>query len=144
MFDNTFISLHRKIIKSAVFSDGDLLKVWIWCLVRANHIDREVVQLGQVIQLSRGQFITGRFAAAEELQMTTDKYRSRIATLVKLGQICQKATNKYSIITVVNYSSYQDKPEKIPNKSPTNPHRQQCKQCKQLIWGDPRTKKYAI
>lgn len=120
MFDNTFITLHRKITTSACFDDAELLKVWVWCLVRANHKDREIVHAGQVIKLKRGDFITGRFEAAKELKTTSMKFRSRIALLEKLGQITRKVTNKYTIISVVNYDYYQGKEKKLTNKQPTN------------------------
>lgn len=120
MFDSTFITLHRKIINSACFNDAELLKVWIWCLVRANHKDREIVHAGQVIKLKRGDFITGRFEAIKELKTTTMKFRGRIALLEQLGQITRKVTNKYTIISVVNYDYYQGKDKKVTNKQPTN------------------------
>ena len=120
MFDSTFITLHRKIINSACFDDAELLKVWIWCLVRANHKDREIVHAGQVIKLKRGDFITGRFEATKELKITTMKFRGRIALLEQLGQITRKVTNKYTIISVVNYDYYQGKDKKVTNKQPTN------------------------
>jgi archaellum component FlaD/FlaE len=121
MFDKSFITLHRKIISSACFADAELLKVWLWCLIRANHSDKEVVHAGQIISLKRGQFITGRFTASKELNMSADKYRKRIATLVLLKQITQKTTNKYTVITIEKYNDYQSKVEKTPNKTPTKP-----------------------
>ena len=128
MFDKSFITLHRKLLKSAVFSDAELLKVWIWCLIRANHKDCDVVHAGQVLHVKRGQFVTGRFTASEELNMSAMKWRKRIADLEKLQQISQKTTNRFTIITVVNYSYYQGGLKKTTNKQPTNNHRQQCKQ----------------
>lgn len=117
--DNTFITLHRKIIQSACFDDAELLKVWLWCLLRANYKDREVIHAGQVIQLHRGEFITGRFSATKELNMTAAKFRARIALLEKMGQISQKTTNKYSVIHVEKYNDYQTKEKEITNKKPT-------------------------
>ena len=97
------------------------MKVWVWCLLRANHQDVDVVHANQVIPIKRGQFITGRFTASEELNMSPDKYRKRIEILGGLKQIAIKTTNKYSVITVIKYSAYQDKENKTPNKTPTKP-----------------------
>lgn len=117
--DESFITLHRKILKSACFDDAELFKLWVWCLLRANYKDREVVHAGQVVKLERGQFITGRFMAIKELNLSVKKYRTRIELLEKMGQISLKTANKYTIITVVNYDYYQTKEEKGANKRPT-------------------------
>jgi len=116
--DETFITLHRKITKSACFQDADLLKVFIWCLVKANFKDREVIHGGQLINLKRGQFITGRFVASEELKMSEKKYRNRLDNLRRLNQIQQKGANKYTIISVVNYDYYQSGEDKRASKGP--------------------------
>jgi hypothetical protein len=115
-----YIALHRKILQSSVFEDSELLKMWLWCLLRANHKDTEAVHGQQVISLKRGQFITGRFTGAKELKLTPMKYRKRLELLEKLKQISLKTTNKFTIITVINYSFYQDDKKKVTNKQPTN------------------------
>lgn len=120
MEQNGFITLHRKLLQSSVFDDAELLKVWVWCLLRANHKDTEVVHSKQIIKLKRGQFITGRFKASEELRLSPMKFRQRLQLLGGLGQISIKSTNKYSIITVIKYGDYQDKGKKLTNKQPTN------------------------
>lgn len=119
MAQSGFITLHRKLLTSQVFGDSELLKVWIWCLLRANHQDVEAVHANQIIPIKRGQFITGRFTASEELSMSHAKYRKRMQILGGLGQIAIKSTNKYSVITVIKYSDYQDKEKKTTNKKPT-------------------------
>lgn len=107
--DNGFITLHRKLLQSAVFEDSDLLKVWIWCLLRANHKDCEVVHARQIVVLKRGEFITGTYSGSEELNMSTKVFRNRLKILVMLGQIEQKGASKYTIINVVKYDFYQNK-----------------------------------
>ena len=39
--DNTWIKLYRKIINSPIWGNEKALKVWIWCLIKASHEDRE-------------------------------------------------------------------------------------------------------
>lgn len=117
---NGFITLHRKLLTSSVFDDAELLKMWVWCLLRANHKDTEAVHANQIISLKRGQFVTGRFTASQELNITPQKLRSRLEILVRLRQIGIKSTNKYSIITVVNYDFYQTNEKDLTNKQPTN------------------------
>jgi hypothetical protein len=73
-----------------------------------------------VVTLMPGQFITGRHAACRELNVTPQVFRSRIRTLTKTARITIKSTNKYSVITVVNWAFYQSREDKITNKQPTN------------------------
>ena len=115
-----YIALHRKLLNSAVFADAELLKVWVWCLMKATYRDREVVHAKQIVHLKRGEFITGRLVAKKELRMSENKYRQRIALLEKLGQICVKTTNKFSIISIVKYDYYQSDQIETTNKPPTN------------------------
>lgn len=119
MAQSGFITLHRKLLQSSVFEDAELLKVWIWCLLRANHKDCEVVHAKQIVPLKRGEFITGRFSASEELFLSEKVFRNRIETLVRLGQIAKKRANKFSIISVVKYDYYQTNVENRANKGPT-------------------------
>ena len=61
--DDTWLKLWRKLIKSPVFQDEGLLKLWILCLCKASHKKTHVKVDGIVkpITLEAGQFITGRF-----------------------------------------------------------------------------------
>lgn len=51
--------------------------------------------------------------------MGASKFRKRMDILGGLRQISVKTTNKYSIITVIKYSDYQDKDNKTTNRKPT-------------------------
>ncbi len=69
MNGNTFILLSRSIIDSEVFASQKLLKIWLWCLCKANFKDRYVpIKIGKgenTILIKRGQFLFGRFKAEE-------------------------------------------------------------------------------
>lgn len=117
---NGYIALHRKTIDSNVFKDPELFKLWCYCLMRANHKPREVLHGGQVVNLDAGSFITGRKVLVSELDMTEQKIRTRLAILEKMGNLTIKSTNKYSVITVVNWDYYQTNRNNLTNKYPTN------------------------
>lgn len=106
-----YIKLHRKIVDSRVFQNEGLLKVWIWCLVKASHLGRWVkVKAGRGITevyLEPGQFIFGRNSSAKDLNMKPEAARRRIEKLEKLGCIELGRTSKYSLISVINWHSYQ-------------------------------------
>lgn len=98
-----------------IWADPNYLKLWIYCLFQASYKEHEQLVGNQMVKLERGQFITGRFALAEEMNRGV-KPKQRIneltwwrhlSNLEKFGMLNIKTTNKYSIITVENYDFYQ-------------------------------------
>ncbi len=102
-----FILLHCKIIYSSVFDDAFILKIFIYCLARANHKDKEIIINNQAIQLKRGQFITSIDKIAKACKISPRKIRTRTKTLILTRRLTIKTTNRYSLITVLNYDKYQ-------------------------------------
>lgn len=106
--NNTFIFLSRSILDSEVFASPELLRVWVWCLCRANYKDNYVSWTGfDTIKVERGQFITGRKKAAEELKINESLFYRCLKKLQQIKNINIKSNNKYSIVTVLNYDKYQ-------------------------------------
>ena len=107
-----FILLHRKIMESAVWQNEGLLKVWIWCLLKANHKTRWVsVNTGggtKPVEVKRGQFIYGRYMAARELKMQPSTVRNRIKKLEKLQNLDTLKDTHYTLVTVRYYDTYQN------------------------------------
>ena len=101
--DLGYIKLHRKILDNGVFADAELLKVFIWCILKANTTPNVVY--GRKVDI--GQFITGRITAAEELRLKLSTVYKRIQVLQKQGYIKISSNTKNSLITVVNFKSYQ-------------------------------------
>ena len=104
-----WIKLHRKILDNGVFADAELLKVFIWCILKANiNIDEKNVYDAKIKQ---GQFLTGRISASEELYIKPSTVHNRLKKLQRMGYIKLKSTNKYTIITVLKYKQYQIEPK---------------------------------
>mgnify|MGYP003125102050 CR=1 FL=1 len=104
-----YIKLHRKILDNGVFADAELLKVFIWCILKANiNIDEKNVYDAKIKQ---GQFLTGRISASEELYIKPSTVHNRLKKLQRMGYIKLKSTNKYTIITVLKYKQYQIEPK---------------------------------
>lgn len=114
-----WISLYRKLLNSEIFQNEKLLKVWIWCLLKATH--KEHVQLvgRRKIELQKGQFIYGRKKASEELRMKESTVRDYMSLLKNLQNIDIKSDNKFSIVTIVNWELYQNEDKKSDNKPTT-------------------------
>ncbi|WP_190283525.1 transcriptional regulator [Cellulosilyticum sp. WCF-2] len=111
-----WVRLHRKLLSSSVFENEKLLKVFIWCLLKASHKEREQVIGLSNIELIPGQFVTGRKKAASELglkESTTDNY---LKALEKLNIISMKMNSKYRVITIENWEIYQSREEDVDSK----------------------------
>ena len=79
-----YVKVYRKLLTSAVFQSEKLLKVWIWCLIRANWHEATCFFEGKEIPLEAGQFITGRFTGSEELGMGASTFYKLIKKLEEI------------------------------------------------------------
>ena len=102
-----WIKLWRKSLDSGLLQNHELWAFWCWCLMKATHKPFRQMVGYQKIELEPGQFIFGRKAAAKELKLTERKVRTCLAVLENLENLTIKATNKFSIITVKNWNTYQ-------------------------------------
>jgi len=107
MSDGNWIKLYRSTLKSDVFENPNLLKVWVWCLCKASHKDRNAIVGMQAVPIQAGQFIFGRKTAAEELHMTESMTFRCMKLLEKLGCVNIKANNKFSVVTIEKWGVYQ-------------------------------------
>ena len=121
-----WIKLHRKILDSPIFQNEKLFKVFAYCLMKASHKEHTQLVGRRVVHLKKGQFVFGRKRASEELRLKESTIRDYVKLLENLGTIDIKSDNKFSVITVVNWSIYQTDEEisdnKYDNKSTTNQH----------------------
>lgn len=105
--NNGWIKLYRCLMDSSVFANPNILKVWIWCLLKASHSERQQLVGLQVVDLKEGQFIFGRKKAAEKLCMKESTVWKCMKTLENLGNISINSNNKFSVITVEKWGDYQ-------------------------------------
>lgn len=112
-----WVKIYRKLLSSNIFQNEKLLKVWIWCLLKATH--KECTQLvgRQTVNLKEGQFVFGRKKASEELKMKESTVRDYMLLLKNLRNIDIRPDNKFSVVTVLNWELYQIKDEKSDSKS---------------------------
>ena len=115
--DNSYIKLYRKSLTNQWLQNGDLWCFWCYCLLKASYKAREVFVGDRRELLQPGQFIFGRHKAAEELKMSEQKIRTAMQKLIKWGNLTSRSTNKYSVLTVVNWELYQGNGEESTSKS---------------------------
>ena len=104
-----------------VFKNEGLLKVWIWCLAKANHEPACVsINTGKglsAVEIQPGQFIFGRKSAAKELDMNESTVYKRMQILKKAKNVTIQSNSHFSIISIVNWDTYQDKKNKSNRQS---------------------------
>ena len=116
-----WLKLYRSILDSAVFQDAEVLKVWIWLLCNVAFEQHDTICYGKVINLKPGQIATGRKKIAQCTDLNETKVYRALTALKSLGNIEIKSTNRYSIITVVNWEKYQDEScKRTANEQQTN------------------------
>jgi len=113
-----YIKLWRKALDNDWLKDHGLWAFWSYCLLRANHKACTVKVGFQEIRLEAGQFIFGRIQASRDLNMTEWKIRQCLTFLKRSGNLTSKTTNKFSIITITNWDTYQGKDNGKPPAKP--------------------------
>ncbi|MDL2293190.1 hypothetical protein LJC60_01005 [Ruminococcaceae bacterium OttesenSCG-928-D13] len=116
MLGNGYIKLHRSLLNWEWYSDINTSRLFLHLLLIANHDPDK----WRGITIERGQRVTSRAKLAEETGLTEDEIRTALQHLQTTGEITSKSTNKYTVITIVNYEKYQGIPQQIPSKSPAN------------------------
>ncbi len=101
--DTEFIKLNRKILDWQWFSDPCTRDLFIYCLLKSNWKDGT----WHGIEYKRGEFITSLPSLSSDLGFSVQNIRTALAHLKSTGELTDRNTNKYRIITVVNYDKYQ-------------------------------------
>jgi hypothetical protein len=133
---NGFIKLNRKLIDSVSFKNSELLHVWIFLLLDANHGESKVPVGNQVITVKPGQMITSRKRISEQTGIQESKVERLLITLKTEQQIEQQSFTKYRIISIVNWNTYQNSEQQseqqMNNKRTASEHIKECKEDKEV------------
>jgi hypothetical protein len=106
--DEGWVKLHRKILNNPIMKDSEAFHLLGYFLLKANHKANRFLFNQREIVLDRGQLITGLERISKDTGLTYRQIRTRLALLENLGILTRKTTNRFSIITICNYSNYQD------------------------------------
>lgn len=119
MENTSYIKLFRKILKSPIWKNEKALKIWLWCLLKATHIERDQLVGQKIVHLEKGQFVFGRNTASDELDMTESTVYKYIKLLEKLQMISINSNNKFSVVSIEKWEDYQIEELKNNNKVAT-------------------------
>ena len=133
-----WVKLWRKSLDSGMLKNPELWTFWCWCLMKATHKPTKQMIGWQMVELDEGEFVFGRKAAAKELETSERKIRTCLKKLKNLQNLTIKATNKFSIITINNWHTYQQPEIKsdqqndqhVTSRRPAGDHKQECKNIK--------------
>jgi hypothetical protein len=120
MDNSGWIKLHRKLLDNPITSKPNWLWLWIYLLLKANHEPNSIIWNGKPMVIERGQLLTGFHTLKKETRLTLQVTRSALEYLKTTHQITIKTTNKWSLITINNYDTYQEITHKITNQQQTN------------------------
>lgn len=102
--DRGWIKIYRSLLDWEWFDDAETVKLFIYILLSANYEDKK--WRGMVVE--RGQYVTSLGSLSEILRLSVKRVRIRLERLTKSGAITTSGANRFTIITICNYDTYQD------------------------------------
>lgn len=105
-----WISIHRKIQDCFLWNmktPFDERSAWIDLLLLANHEDKRILFDGKFITVSRGQRVTSLHILADRWHWSVHKVKNYLHLLEMDGMLIRKSDNRGTLLTIVNYDTYQ-------------------------------------
>ena len=134
---NGFVKVHRKLVQWGWYQDYVVKDLFLHLLLTASF--RESQWMGRTIE--KGQVITSYAHLAEELGFSVKQIRTALNKLKSTGEVASESTNRYTIITVVNWEKYQvlefDEASEGANKGQHLKNVKNNKECKEVNIGVP-------
>lgn len=122
-----YIKLYRKIKENKYWLEPrrfSKAEAWIDLLLRAGFKDKELVLGDLDISLKAGAFVTSQIKLAEAWNWNRETVNKYLKRLKNDKQIDYKTSNKFTIITIINWDSYQNPDKEKPTPEPTTPQHQ--------------------
>lgn len=114
-----WIKIFTKFLNWEWYKDQNTKALFIHCLLNANWKDGRF----EGHDIPRGSFVTGRKKLSQELGLTEQEVRTALKHLISTNELTIKKTNKFSIISIVNFEKYQQvnqqTNQQLTNNQPT-------------------------
>ncbi len=109
-----WIKLHRSTLENPIVcKDSDHLAVWVYLLMKVTHKEYDTIFEGRRYTLKPGQQIFGRKSIASDLKVNESKVQRILKTFESEQQIEQQTSSKNRLVSIVNWSRYQDSEQLI-------------------------------
>ncbi len=117
-----WIKLYRQFLEWEWFTRAEMVQLFLYFLIKANHEPAR----WRGIDIKQGQFITSLDRISRETGLSVQTIRTSINRLKSTNEITVESTNRNTMITICNYSIYQEqkaednKQNNIPSNIPSN------------------------
>lgn len=102
-----WVRIHRKLIEASWFNKSEYVHLWLYLLLKVNHKDKEVFIGNEKVLVKRGQLLTSRSKLADAVHVQENKIYRILKCFENEHQIEQRKTSRYTVISIVNYDTYQ-------------------------------------
>ena len=123
LIQDGFIFMWRCFRRTSFYTKPLTAHLALHLLLEACHEEQKFIFNNQEMILHKGQILTGIHKLTKSSGLTTQNVRTSLKILTNCRFLTIKSTNKFSIITICNYSSYQKNGEHcniLLNKPVTN------------------------
>ena len=111
--EDGWIKLHRKIKESIVWSNEKALKIWLNCLLRANHKCVDIFLGRKKVQLRAGQFITSYPKFGDEVGYAQSTVFYWFGVFEVERMIERSSKESFTLVTITNWNDYQRVERKV-------------------------------
>ena len=91
--NNGWIKLHRQFVEWEWYSDHNVCRLFLHCLMKANH--KEAKWQGSTIK--EGEFISSRDKLSSETGLSIQQVRTSVNKLKSTGELTIKTSNKFTL-----------------------------------------------
>ena len=106
--NNGFIKIHRKLRDSWIWEKPDKLKAWLDLVMLATFKEREVIIQGNPYTLKIGEVLSSYRFLANRWKWSVNRVITFIKLLKKCSMIDTKTDTGQMIVSICNYSTYQE------------------------------------
>jgi biotin operon repressor len=103
-----YIKLWRKTFDSGIGREHATFTLWMWILCNAARKPLKYIARGEQIQLETGELVVGRKKLSTELRISEQSVRTSLEHLKRWGNLTIRSTNRFSIVKVTNWETYQE------------------------------------
>lgn len=115
-----WIKLYEKVEHSSIYQDSELVHLWVHLLIKSQKFEKTFPWNDGEVVLSPGQLLTGRKRLCNETGISESKIQRALNRFEKCHMIEQQITNKFRIITILNWDKYQSSEQQTNNKRTGN------------------------
>lgn len=111
--NNGYVRIYRSLTEKGYYRESEYVHLWVHLIMEATYQEKEFLFNNRIQYLKPGQFITGRKALAKKTGINESKVERILKCFEIEQQIEQQTNNKFRIITIRNWSEYQQSEQQI-------------------------------